>query len=291
MVEELVEEATTYAPEPIVYAVPGSPLIVERTVELLRDDPRVEITVVPALSFLDLAWERLGVDPLAEGVRLVDAERFVDHTGGVGGPFLVAQCWNTTLLSDIKLSVSPSDDDDLPSVVLLHHLGLDDEQVVSAEWWEMDRTITPDHLTSLYIRALPNPRNEVARLEQLMRTLRGQCPGGPLPDPCDVDAPPPRGAPTRSSMRSRSWPSGRQRGPRLRPSRRRVGRPVISDRLPRSAGREEGRFTLDDIARGIHDKLVHRHPHIFAEVDAATADGVMENWEEIKRREKGRAKV
>jgi tetrapyrrole methylase family protein/MazG family protein len=52
------------APDPIVYAVPGSPLVAERTVELLRATSRVDLTVIPGLSFLDLAWERLGIDPL-----------------------------------------------------------------------------------------------------------------------------------------------------------------------------------------------------------------------------------
>ena len=42
----------------------------ERTVELLRADARVEVVIEPALSFLDLAWSRLGIDPLAAGARL-----------------------------------------------------------------------------------------------------------------------------------------------------------------------------------------------------------------------------
>lgn len=46
----------------VLYAVPGWPLVAERTVELLRDDPRFEVEVVPTLSFLDLAWDRLGID-------------------------------------------------------------------------------------------------------------------------------------------------------------------------------------------------------------------------------------
>jgi MazG family protein len=50
---------------------------------------------------------------------------------------------------------------------------------------------------------------------------------------------------------------------------------------------EAGRFTLDDVARGISDKLVRRHPHVFAQSDAATADAVLQQWDEIKRGEKG----
>lgn len=49
---------------------------------------------------------------------------------------------------------------------------------------------------------------------------------------------------------------------------------------------DEGRFTLDDVARGISDKLVRRHPHVFA--DEETPEDVHQAWEVRKRAEKGR---
>ncbi len=55
--------------------------------------------------------------------------------------------------------------------------------------------------------------------------------------------------------------------------------------------REEGRFDLAGVARGVHDKLVHRHPHVFGDVEATEAEQVVANWEEIKREEKGRQSV
>jgi tetrapyrrole methylase family protein/MazG family protein len=51
--------------------------------------------------------------------------------------------------------------------------------------------------------------------------------------------------------------------------------------------REAGAFTIADVARGIHEKLVRRHPHIFGDVEADTVSAVMTNWEQIKKREKG----
>ncbi len=50
---------------------------------------------------------------------------------------------------------------------------------------------------------------------------------------------------------------------------------------------EASQFNLDDVARGISDKLVRRHPHVFAQSAAATADAVLQQWDEIKRGEKG----
>ncbi len=52
-------------------------------------------------------------------------------------------------------------------------------------------------------------------------------------------------------------------------------------------GEEARRFTLDDVARGISEKLVRRHPHVFGESNAATTDAVLRQWDEIKRAEKG----
>lgn len=50
---------------------------------------------------------------------------------------------------------------------------------------------------------------------------------------------------------------------------------------------ESGRFDLDDVARGIAEKLVRRHPHVFATSGVSTTDAVLKQWDEIKRVEKG----
>ena len=47
-----------------------------------------------------------------------------------------------------------------------------------------------------------------------------------------------------------------------------------------------GRFTFDDVAEGVAQKMIHRHPHIFGEATARTAEAVLANWEQIKRAEK-----
>jgi tetrapyrrole methylase family protein/MazG family protein len=299
MVEELVEAAAAQAPESITYAVPGSPLVAERTVELLRRDPRVDLTVVPALSFLDLAWERLGLDPLDAGVRLVDAEQFARQYDGAGGPHLVAQCWSAALLSEIKLSAFADDDLVAPDVVLLSHLGLPDEQVLRVGWWDLDRTLPADHLTSLYIPAVAGhagSAGEMARLEELVATLRAECPwdraqthGSLMPHLleesyevldalAELDAAEAVGEP--GHVAASAGHLEEELGDLL-------FQVVFHARL----GEEAGRFTLADVARGVHDKLVHRHPHVFGDVDATTADEVRANWEERKREEKGRSSV
>jgi MazG family protein len=52
-------------------------------------------------------------------------------------------------------------------------------------------------------------------------------------------------------------------------------------------GRREGSFAIDDVVAGIVDKLVHRHPHVFGDVEARDAEQVLGNWEKLKAKEKG----
>ena len=47
-------------------------------------------------------------------------------------------------------------------------------------------------------------------------------------------------------------------------------------------------FTVEDVARGVADKLVRRHPHVFGDVKVSSSDEVLENWEALKAQEKGR---
>tara|TARA_B100000959_G_scaffold193526_2_gene202387 strand:+ start:4576 stop:5400 length:825 start_codon:yes stop_codon:yes gene_type:complete len=50
---------------------------------------------------------------------------------------------------------------------------------------------------------------------------------------------------------------------------------------------EEGRCNFDDVARGVCDKLVRRHPHVYGDGKARDTSAVLSRWEEIKREEKG----
>jgi XTP/dITP diphosphohydrolase len=49
---------------------------------------------------------------------------------------------------------------------------------------------------------------------------------------------------------------------------------------------EQGRFTLDDVAAHMNEKMIGRHPHVFGDRVAETPDAVMEFWEDLKREEK-----
>jgi tetrapyrrole methylase family protein/MazG family protein len=257
-------------------------LVAERTVELLLADGRVDVEVVPGLSFLDLAWARLGVDPVAAGVRVVDGRRFEVEAAGERGPLLVAQCDAPHVLSHIKLAVEDPPGD---GVVVLQRLGLDDESIVTVAWEDIDRQVEPDHLTSLWIPVLAAPvAGEVARFAELVRTLRQRCPW---------DREQTHESLTRHLLEEtyevleaiESLPEG------MHHLEEELGDLLFQVVFHATLAAEEGAFNLADVARGIHDKLVHRHPHVFGTVQADTAGQVMRNWEQIKQAEKGRASL
>jgi len=49
---------------------------------------------------------------------------------------------------------------------------------------------------------------------------------------------------------------------------------------------EEGLFTIDDVAKGISEKMIRRHPHVFGDVHVSGSEEVLRNWEQIKAKEK-----
>ena len=267
IVEDLVGAAR--ASGHVLYAVPGSPAVAERTVELLLGDERVVTEVIPALSCLDLAWIRLGVDPLAVGVRVVDGHRFAVTAAGERGPLLVLQCDSPQVLADIKLAADPGHEPD--SITVLRHLGLPDEALEQLQWDELDR-VQPDHLTSLWIPTFaPAVGRELVRFAELVRTLREQC-------PWDAEQ-------THASLRRYAIEEAYEVAEAIdrldangfEPLEEELGDLLFQVYFHSVLAAEEGQFTLADVARGIHDKLVRRHPHVFG--------GEARDWEALKAEE------
>lgn len=56
-------------------------------------------------------------------------------------------------------------------------------------------------------------------------------------------------------------------------------------------GKEEGTFTIDDVTDAVSTKMIKRHPHVFGDVIANDSEKVLENWEEIKKAQRGQNHV
>ncbi|HEY0519343.1 MAG TPA: nucleoside triphosphate pyrophosphohydrolase [Ilumatobacteraceae bacterium] len=286
---EITERLVTAAQQhgEILYAVPGSPLILERSVRHLTADSRIDCTVLPAMSFLDLAYARLGIDPVEAGVRLVDGHEFAVAAAGDHGPMLVAHTHANWVLSDIKLSIEAPTGDD--PVVILQRLGTPDELITTTTWAELDRSVEADHLTSVYVPRLGVAVGEsLVRFHELTRTLREQCPWDReqtheslikylLEETYEVvdalQALDPEDPESDAALIEE------------------LGDLMYQIEFHATIAEQEGRFTMTDVVDGIHDKLVRRHPHVFGSVTADDADTVVANWDAIKRDEKGRTSV
>ena len=287
IVDRLVAAAREHGE--VLYAVPGSPAVAERTVDLLRERAEagdVEIDVVPALSFLDLAWTRLGIDPFAAGVRVVDGHRFAVEAAGERGPLLVGQCDSRAVLSDIKLAIEHPPD----SALLVARLGLPDESVMIVAWSELDRAVEPDHLTSLYIPELAQPVGaELVRFAELVRTLRERCPW----DREQTHASLTRYVIEETYEVVEAIDGLGADGEGIEHLEEELGDLLFQVYFHATIAEQAGWFSLADVARGIHDKLYRRHPHVFggpaAQVDSI--DELRSKWEAAKREEKGRTSV
>jgi tetrapyrrole methylase family protein / MazG family protein len=278
IVERLVAAATDHGE--VLYAVPGSPLVLERSVRLLRADPRVDVTVLAALSFLDLAYDRLGIDPVEARLTLVDAHTFAASAAGHAGPLLVAHAHNRRVLSDVKLAV---DDEPGEPATVLQRLGLPDEAVFTVPWAELDRSFEPDHLTALYVPSLAAPVGaELVRFHEVVGRLRREC-------PWDREQ-------THDSLARYAIEETYE----LVEAIARLGPDGVGDDelagelgdvllqvvLHAAIAEQQGRFTLADVASGITEKMVRRHPHVFGSVEVDGAEHVVANWEAIKRAER-----
>jgi tetrapyrrole methylase family protein/MazG family protein len=226
------------------------------------------------------------------GARVIDARAFATDAAGFSGPMLLAQCDAQYVLSDVKLALldvlGPEHD-----VVVLQRLGLPDENMFTVPLADLDRVVEPDHLTSVFVDSGEiRVAAELARLVALTERLRG--PGG-----CPWDA-----AQTHHSLRRHvleeayevaeaieelpvDAPGGDIAIGAYDALEDELGDLLFQVMIHSVLASEAGAFTIADVAQHVHDKLVHRHPHVFGDVEVENADAVVTNWEQIKKAEKG----
>ena len=67
-----------------------------------------------------------------------------------------------------------------------------------------------------------------------------------------------------------------------------LGDVLLQVLLHAQIAKEEGFFTIDDVMQGLYDKLHRRHPHVFGNVKAASAEEALAVWKEMKKKEKAK---
>ena len=140
----------------VLYLVPGSPFVAERTVQLLRERAMAEdvpLEILPAMSFLEPLFAALGIDPV-NGLSIIDA---MDEDAVAAPPaqdLIITQLYSRELASDLKILLMEHFPD-TQVVIYLHHLGLSDERVAHIPLFELDWQEDIDHLTTLFIPYTP----------------------------------------------------------------------------------------------------------------------------------------
>ncbi len=140
----------------VLYLVPGSPFVAERTVQMLRERAMEEdmpLEILPAMSFLEPLFAALGIDP-ADGLSIIDA---MDEDAVADPPaqdLIITQIYSRELASDLKILLMEHFPD-TQVVIYLHHLGLSDERVARIPLFELDWQEDIDHLTTLFIPYTP----------------------------------------------------------------------------------------------------------------------------------------
>ena len=138
--------------EDVVYAVPGSPVVAERTVQLLEEKGAgagVTVDVLPGMSFLEVMYTRLRFDPVG-GVTIIDSSDADSLPKDLQTPLIVTQVYDRRVASDVKLSLMDLYGDEYEAQ-LIYHISLPDEDIRTIKLYELDRIDTIDHLTSLFL--------------------------------------------------------------------------------------------------------------------------------------------
>lgn len=290
--DEIVDDLARLARESpsgeVLYVVPGSPVVAERTVELLRERDDVTVVIEPAVSVIDVACAALGRDPMNVGLRVIDALSSSDNVRGPG-PILMLQTYSPEVLAGVADRLPASGD-----VTILHHLGLEDELIFTCRADELTNFRAADHLTSLWVEEFRDAGEAMGDLVDFMKRLRAEC-------PWDQEQ-------THASLTRHLLEEAYEALDALEAFVRATDEDVLDDAMVHHVeeelgdllfqvvfhaelGDEEGNFNFASIADGVRDKLIGRHPHVFGDVTVANADEVATRWEVLKQTEKGRDSI
>ncbi|ENH97628.1 MazG family protein [Gracilibacillus halophilus YIM-C55.5] len=279
--KEITEQLLQYAWEEghIVYAVPGHPMVAERTVQLLLEQDQVTIEMAGGQSFIDDVLTAANIDPI-EGFQLIDATSFERHQLQHQQHTIFSQVYDQMIASDVKLVLL---EDVAPEqlVYLIEAAGSSEETVKQVPLVELDQEATLSNLTSVYVPPIDREKlhHQFFCLRDVIATLRG-------PNGCPWDR-----KQTHESLKKYLIEETYEVLEAIDKEDddgiiEELGDILLQVMLHSQIGEDAGFFTIDDVIYSITEKMIHRHPHVFADGDATTAEEVKNNWEELKKQEK-----
>ncbi|NLI60351.1 MAG: nucleoside triphosphate pyrophosphohydrolase [Clostridiales bacterium] len=282
MVERILEEAQS---QNIVLGVPGHPMIGERLVlELLSkaDDGEFDIEIIPGISRAEAALASIGKNQDVQGVKItVASELDVDHID-TSMPLVIQDIDNPLLASDVKLSLLRA----YPPGLEVYICKNKDEGTIKCQaipLHQMDRLEEYDYTTCLYLPALDLTELEefaFGHLVKIMEILRS-------PEGCPWDR-----EQTHHSLKQNLLEETYEVLEAIEMEDydkiiEELGDLLFQIVFHSQIGQEHGEFDIRDVISRVSNKMIDRHPHIFGDLTVKDTDQVLENWEKIKKKEKG----
>lgn len=266
----------------VVYAVPGHPLVSERSVtEVLARaaGARIEVTLHAGLSYVDLAATALRMD--LGGVQLCDA---LDLRVDAQRPALVSQVFSRDAATSLKLALLDTYPPEHP-ITVLSALGTDEEAVLHIPLSELDHRPV-GYLDTVFLSPLEGIE-DVRRFDGLSAVIERLH----APDGCPWDR-----EQTHESLRPHLLEESYETleaidsGDPARLSEE-LGDLLLQVLMHTAVAERKGEFSFGDVTEHIARKLIRRHPHVFGEATAKTAEEVWQSWETLKKAEKPRSSI
>lgn len=268
----------------IVYAVPGHPLVAEQTVQYLIHgamEHGVEVKVAGGKSFLDEMYTALKIDPI-EGCQVLDGTQLKKEQVQVRNHLIIVQVYDNFIASEVKLTLMEKYPDDF-EVSVVTAAGSSNESIQKVKLYELDHSVELNNLTAVYVPPIKDDHllyRDFENLRDIIAVLRG-------PNGCPWDK-----KQTHESLKKYLIEESYEVLEAIDEEddehlAEELGDVLLQVLLHAQIGEEAGYFTMDDVISNLAEKMVRRHPHVFGDVTAETADEVLQNWEEIKSAEKG----
>lgn len=266
----------------LIYAVPGHPLVAERSVInliALCDERGIEYEILPAVSFVDAMMESLKIDPI-EGIKIVDAFDMENHIIDKRVGTIITQVYNPFIASEVKLKLLEGYNDET-EIYFVRAAGVKGlESIRKIPLFELDWQEDIDYLTSVYIPKDLGNKKDFYDFINVIEILRGE-------NGCPWDREQTHESIKKAIIEESYEVLDAIENDDVDSLIEELGDVLLQVVFHSIIGKEDGYFDINDVIQGISNKMIHRHPHVFGDAKADTSSEVLVNWDEIKKDEKG----
>ncbi len=264
----------------VAYIVPGSALFAEKAVQLILNEATCEVKTIPAVSFLDGIFSAIGQDALAS-FKLIDALNISIQKPDPKTTNIICQVYDRSVASDVKLALMNDYADDQP-VILITGASTADEIIDRVPLYEIDHIDHINHLTTLIVPPRANIVYDFNELTDIIDKLRGE-------HGCSWDK-----AQTHESLIKYMIEECYEAIDAIKNKDdenlcEELGDVLLQIMLHAHIAAEEQSFDINDVIRTVSEKMIRRHPHVFADTDKNVDLNIQ--WEQIKKEEKKYASI